>query len=77
VLVGPHTFNFEEGTLTLIRQGGGERVASAEQLGGAVIALLRDGERRQRMGQCAREVFDGERGAVQRVLRLIDNLLRE
>ncbi|MET0330207.1 MAG: lipid IV(A) 3-deoxy-D-manno-octulosonic acid transferase [Dyella sp.] len=77
VLVGPHTFNFEEGTLTLIREGGGERVAAAEQLGGEVIGLLRDGERRQRMGLRARAVFDSERGAVQRVLRLIDGLLQK
>jgi 3-deoxy-D-manno-octulosonic-acid transferase len=77
VLVGPHTFNFEEISLALIREGGGERVAAAEQLGDAVIGLLRDGARRQRMGQHAREVFDSERGAVQRVLRLIDDSLQE
>ncbi|WP_049623088.1 lipid IV(A) 3-deoxy-D-manno-octulosonic acid transferase [Frateuria defendens] len=77
VLVGPHTFNFEEITLTLIREGGAERVASNEQLGTMVRHLLRDAERRDAMGRKARAVFDGERGAVGRVMTLIDHLLQE
>lgn len=77
VLVGPHTFNFEEITLTLIREGGALRVNSAEELGAQVLMLLRDGPRRDRMGMVARIVFDSERGAVKRVMRMIDDLLQE
>ena len=77
VLVGPHTFNFEEITLTLIREGGGERLAGDAQLGPQVLDLLCDRQRRERMGRQARRVFDSERGAVGRVMRLVDELLQE
>jgi 3-deoxy-D-manno-octulosonic-acid transferase len=77
VLVGPHTFNFEEITLTLIQEGGAARVHSAEELGAAVQQLLRDPPRRESMGRIARVVFDSERGAVKRVMGMIDDLLQE
>ncbi|WP_114241778.1 lipid IV(A) 3-deoxy-D-manno-octulosonic acid transferase [Dyella sp. C9] len=77
VLVGPHTFNFEEITLTLIQEGGAMRVDGAEELGTAVLNLLRDKPRCERMGMVARIVFDSERGAVKRVMGMIDNLLQE
>jgi 3-deoxy-D-manno-octulosonic-acid transferase len=77
VLVGPHTFNFEEITLTLIQEGGATRVNSDEELGTQVLQLLRDEPRRDRMGMVARIVFDSERGAVKRVMGMIDRLLQE
>jgi len=77
VLVGPHTFNFEEITLTLIQEGGAMRVQSAEELGPAALMMLRDRPRRDRMGMVARIVFESERGAVKRVMGMIDRLLQE
>ncbi|WP_445145767.1 lipid IV(A) 3-deoxy-D-manno-octulosonic acid transferase [Dyella sp. Tek66A03] len=77
VLVGPHTFNFEEITLTLIQGDGAERVNSAEELGAEVLRLLCDRSARERMGKAARIVFDSERGAVERVMGMIDGLLAE
>jgi 3-deoxy-D-manno-octulosonic-acid transferase len=77
VLVGPHTFNFEEITLTLIREGGANRVPHADQLGHEALDLLRDARIRERMGRNARRVFDSERGAVGRVMELVDRVLEE
>ncbi len=77
VLVGPHTFNFEEITRSLIEQGGAELVPDAGRLGPDVLRLLLDGTRRERMGEAARQLFERERGAVQRVMQLIDGLLQE
>ncbi len=77
VLVGPHTFNFEEITRILIEQGGAERVPDAGQLGLNALRLLLDSAKRERMGQAAQQVFKRERGAVQLVMRLIDSLLQE
>jgi 3-deoxy-D-manno-octulosonic-acid transferase len=77
VLVGPHTFNFEEITHSLIQQGGAERVTDAARLGPDVLHLLLDAARRERMGQAAQQVFERERGAVQRIMQLIDGLLQE
>ena len=77
VLVGPYTFNFEEITRSLLLQGGAERVASNEALGHDVLELLRDPAKRDRMGRAAQQVFDRERGAVQRIMQMIDALLQE
>jgi len=77
VLVGPHTFNFEEITRSLIEQGGAEVVPVAERLGPDVLRLLLDDARREQMGEAAQQVFERERGAVQRVMQLIDALLQE
>jgi len=77
VLVGPHTFNFEEITLSLIQQGGAERVPDAARLGPVTLQLLLDPLRRENMGRAAQQVFERERGAVQRVMQLIDTLLQE
>lgn len=77
VLVGPHTFNFEEITLALIRGGGAKRVLQNNALGAAVLDLLHDSVRCKQMGYQARVVFDSERGAVRRVMQLIDRMLQE
>jgi 3-deoxy-D-manno-octulosonic-acid transferase len=39
--------------------------------------LLLDAGRRERMGQAAQQVFERERGAVQRIMQLIDAQLQE
>ena len=77
VLVGPHTFNFEEITASLIHQGGAARVAGVDRLGPEMLTLLLDADRRERMGQAAQQVFERERGAVQRIMQLIDAQLQE
>ncbi|MEO6801282.1 MAG: lipid IV(A) 3-deoxy-D-manno-octulosonic acid transferase [Rhodanobacter sp.] len=77
VLVGPHTFNFEGITRSLIEKGGAQVVSDAARLGPDVLSLLLDRARREQMGEAAQQVFERERGAVQRVMRLIDGLLQE
>jgi 3-deoxy-D-manno-octulosonic-acid transferase len=77
VLVGPHTFNFEGVTETLIKRGAAVRVPNAEALGAKVLELLQDGERRDRMGVAAQHAVARERGAVARVMTLVDAALRE
>ncbi len=74
VLVGPHTFNFEEITNALIAEGGAARVDAAT-LGGMVLDLLRDAPRREHMGGAARMVFERERGAVGRIMALVADML--
>ena len=74
VLVGPYTFNFEEITRSLIESGGARRVEAPDELGPAVLELLRDAPLRHRIGANARMVFARERGAVRRTMILIERI---
>jgi len=77
VLVGPHTFNFEEITRSLVQHGGARRVPDHARLGAEVLDLLRDPAAREQMGLAAQQVFERERGAVKRIMQLIDASLQE
>lgn len=70
VLIGPHTFNFEDITHSLLAAGAAQRVDHATQLAPAVTALFADGERRQTMAQAGLQVMDQERGAVERIIAI-------
>jgi 3-deoxy-D-manno-octulosonic-acid transferase len=77
VLVGPYTFNFDEITLSLLEHGGATRVTDHVALAQRVLALLDDEPQRQRMGCAAQAVFDRERGAVERIMQMVDATLQE
>jgi 3-deoxy-D-manno-octulosonic-acid transferase len=75
ILTGPHNFNAEDIFLKLEEAGAVQSVMDPRALGQAVAALLADPERRAAMGQRGREVVEGNRGAVARLLDLIEPLL--
>jgi len=77
VLVGPYTANFAAITESLVEGGGAERVETPQALGARVLRLLLDPNARTAMGQAGREVFERERGALARVMQLVDGLLGE
>lgn len=75
VVVGPQTFNFAEVTEDLIAAGAVLRIQEPEDLGPAVVRLLsRDVERRS-MGEAARAVMERERGAVDRTMAIVEDVL--
>lgn len=76
-LVGPHTFNFAEVTEHLIADGAALRVASGDRLGEVVMDLMRDADQRNRMAEAARDMVASERGAVERTLALIEQVMAE
>jgi 3-deoxy-D-manno-octulosonic-acid transferase len=76
VLFGPHTTNFREAAATLTREGGGIVVADAEALAEELTRLLKDDERRARLGARAYEAVVGRQGAVQATLDLVAQFLR-
>lgn len=75
ILVGPYTFNFEGITETLVRHGAAQRVTSGAALGEALTELLGNAVRRERMGEAARCTVERERGAVARVMDLVEEAL--
>jgi 3-deoxy-D-manno-octulosonic-acid transferase len=75
VLTGPHNSNGAEAARLLIARGAAEIVHSAQELGSRVSALLSDPAHRERMGSQGRAAVAGSRGALSRLLELIEPLL--
>jgi 3-deoxy-D-manno-octulosonic-acid transferase len=75
VLTGPHNFNSEE-TAHLLKEAGAAIVVSdTEQLARAVMVLFQAEELRTVMGTAGRKALDANRGALDRLLTLVDPLL--
>jgi 3-deoxy-D-manno-octulosonic-acid transferase len=68
VIVGPHTYNFEEESEGAIAAGAALRVADADGALREAARLSTDRERREAMGAKAREFVAAHRGAVDRLM---------
>jgi len=75
VLVGPHTFNFEEATQRAIDAGAALRVNDAADLLENALKLLGDAPARARMGEAGLAFAARHRGAAARVEALVSALL--
>jgi 3-deoxy-D-manno-octulosonic-acid transferase len=76
IVVGPHTFNFRE-MVNLFVQGGAIKIADADSLAAAFLALLSQPEEKARLGRRAKELFVQHAGATQRTLDALAPLLVE
>jgi 3-deoxy-D-manno-octulosonic-acid transferase len=77
VLTGPHNFNSADIAKILIDSGAASVVKDAAELGSQVAALLSNPEQRARMGAAGRASVEENRGALEKLLGLIDPLLRQ
>jgi 3-deoxy-D-manno-octulosonic-acid transferase len=75
-LTGPHNFNAQEIADMLIEAGAVQVVSDETALREGVEALLRDPTERARRGQIGREAVERNRGALARLLTLIDPVLQ-
>jgi len=75
VLVGPHTFNFEEVTRLAVEANAALRVNDADACLANALVLLRDAPARARMAEAGLAFAARHRGAAQRVTALISPLL--
>ena len=75
VLTGPNNFNGPEVAQLLISRGAARVVHNGEELGVAVSSLLADGAERERIGALGRDSVAASRGALERLLALIEPLL--
>ena len=76
VLVGPHTFNFEEATRQAIEAGAARRVNDAEACVAQALGLLADAPARTRMGEAGVAFAARHRGAAARMAALISPRLQ-
>lgn len=74
-LTGPHTFNGPEVAQLLISRGAARVVHDPQELAAAVSALLANPAERERIGALGRDSVEASRGALERLLQLIEPLL--
>ena len=75
VIAGPEQFNSPDIARALSQQGALITVRDAAGLAEALASLLGDADRRARKGDAARLAIDAHRGALAKLLRLIDGLM--
>jgi 3-deoxy-D-manno-octulosonic-acid transferase len=76
VIVGPHTFNFEDATRLALGAGAALQVRDEQELGRVVAELLADGERRSRMGQAGLGLMRLHQGTAERIVALLQRVSR-
>jgi 3-deoxy-D-manno-octulosonic-acid transferase len=75
ILFGPHMHNFRDIAQLLLTQGAAVQVRDASNLSAELADLFSNPGRREQLGQAARKVLDGQRGATERVLHLMEPFL--
>jgi 3-deoxy-D-manno-octulosonic-acid transferase len=75
VLIGPHTFNFEEAARFAAEADAALRVADVEQLAKQLADLFADPARRAAMGEAGQRFAARHRGATDRVMALLEPVL--
>ncbi len=76
VLIGPHTYNFEEAASQAILQGAALRVWDVAALAGEIGRLAADEAARRRMGEAGLAFAAANRGAAKRTLDQIKPFLK-
>lgn len=75
VLIGPHTFNFEQATAMAINAGAAQRVQNSGDLAQHLQALFADTDKQQSMSAAALRFSNESRGATQRTLSLLSQFI--
>jgi 3-deoxy-D-manno-octulosonic-acid transferase len=76
IIVGPHNFNAADIAQMFLDSGAALQVESATQLAAAVLDLLTSAVHRDEMITQAHSILQANRGALARVLALVEKLLR-
>ncbi|HSO78809.1 MAG TPA: glycosyltransferase, partial [Chromatiaceae bacterium] len=74
VAIGPHAFNFAQITELLVQEGAAVQVPDADALANLLLEWLSDAATRARMGENGRRVVAQNRGALGRLIALVEAL---
>ena len=75
VITGPHVFNMQDIAELFSDVGASRTVRDAEELASAVLPLLENDELAQAIGQKGKQIVATNKGALQRLLVLLDPLV--
>jgi 3-deoxy-D-manno-octulosonic-acid transferase len=76
IVTGPHNFNSPDIAQLFLANGAAIQIMDADSLGNAIVHLLANADERQHMATQARAILENNRGALARLLEVIDSLLR-
>lgn len=76
VLIGPHTFNFEQATEMAIDAGAAERVQDSHDLAQHLQAIFANPDKQNAMSAAALRFSNESRGATQRTLSLFNQYIK-
>lgn len=74
IVTGPYLFNAEEVAQAFVELGACRVIANGDELAPAIATLLDDPQQARAMGDKGREVLEQNRGALQRLLVLVEPL---
>lgn len=77
VVFGPHMFNFSEIAGLTLERDAGKQVTQAVELAPAVAEFLGDANRRFAAGEAGRKMVEENRGALERTMSLVQQLLAD
>ena len=77
VLIGPHTFNFEDITHQLLTRGAAIIVNNAQDLEEATARLFKQPDLRNKLGRAGLELVKSGRGSLERTLEIIEELITQ
>jgi 3-deoxy-D-manno-octulosonic-acid transferase len=72
VVFGPHTFNFDAMSRSLVAYGGGKRVVDESDLLFVMRELLGREDMRRQIGERAQAFVEGNQGALERVMGILE-----
>jgi len=75
IVFGPHMQNFREIAETFVANGAAIQVASERELDDAILGLVRDPVHRASLGAAARALVEANRGAKEKTIAVISDLL--
>lgn len=75
ILMGPHLFNFSEASQLLLKGDAMQICHSADQLAEQAVELFENQPRRVEMGNAARRIAEANRGALDKLIALIERTL--
>ena len=76
MLVGPHTYNFADAAAAAVAAGAALRVADGAELAREAARLLDDAQARERMGAAGLAYASAHRGATERTMAMVRELMR-
>jgi len=75
IVFGPHMENFSEIAEAFVANGAAVQVRNERELQDAILGLMSDPVRRARLGAAARALVDANRGARDKTLAVLADLL--